>query len=158
MLVSARCAAKGAAPSWKCRAQLVGFGHLPARHPHTRRYPILSVPPLLAFQGTVEAGYLLACISMMALQKALEGSGSAGRAGLSNHFKISLKIKNALGGMRFWFPPAVVQGLRRAVAVGFSFLGIPVCLILLVSSHCSGIYQEGGVSSCDSKTTRVVSS
>lgn len=64
----------------------------------------------------------------MALQKALEGSGSAGRAGLSNHFKISLKIKNALGGMRFWFPPAVVQGLRRAVAVGFVCLGIPVCL------------------------------
>ena len=30
--------------------------------------------------------------------------------------------------MRFWFPPAVVQGLRRSVAVGFSFLGIPVCL------------------------------
>ena len=30
--------------------------------------------------------------------------------------------------MRFWFPPAVVQGLRRAVAVGFVCLGIPVCL------------------------------
>lgn len=30
--------------------------------------------------------------------------------------------------MRFWFPPAVVQGATPRCAVGFSFLGIPVCL------------------------------
>ena len=46
-------------PSWICRSQLVGFRHLPARHPHTRRYPILSLVPRLASsgpQGLVIAG------------------------------------------------------------------------------------------------------
>lgn len=86
--------------------QLVGFGHLPARHPHTRRYPILSIPPLLAFQGTAEAGYLLACISMMALQKSPGGVWAALAApGLILHLKISLKNRSALVRMRFWFPP-----------------------------------------------------
>ena len=37
--------------------QLVGFRHLPARHPHTRRYPILSLAPRLAFPGATGAGY-----------------------------------------------------------------------------------------------------
>jgi len=37
--------------------QRVGFRHLPARHPHTRRYPILSFPPRLAFPWTALAGY-----------------------------------------------------------------------------------------------------
>lgn len=36
-----------------------GFRHLPARHLHSRRYPILSFPSALAFRGTVEAGYRL---------------------------------------------------------------------------------------------------
>ena len=54
--------------------------------------------------------------------------GSAGRAGLNPSFQISLKIKNALGEYAFGFAPVVAQGLRRWVAVGFSFLGIPVCL------------------------------
>ena len=58
----------------------------------------------------------------MALQKALEGSGSAGRAGLSNHFKISKKQKTLSVRKRFWFPPAVVQGLRRVARWALLFL------------------------------------
>jgi hypothetical protein len=67
--------------------------------------------------------------SMMALQKSPGGVWAALAApGLILHFKISKKQKALSVRKRFWFPPAVVQGLRRAVAVGFSFLGIPVCL------------------------------
>ena len=51
---------------------------------------------------------------MMALQNALEGSGSAGRAGLSIHFKISLKIKNALYECAFGFPRIDRSGMAFA--------------------------------------------
>ena len=70
----------------------------------------------------------------------LVGYGSAGRAGLSNHFKISLKIKNALGGMRFWFPPAVVQGLRRVVRWA---------LLILASRFASPPYLAPGSGLCE---------
>lgn len=122
LLISARCAAKGAAPSWKCRAQLVGFGHLPARHPHTRRYPILSVPPLLAFQGTVEAGYLLACISMMALQNALEGVGQRWPRRAINSFQNLQKTKNALGVKALLVFPCCRAGATPLVRWAFLFL------------------------------------
>ena len=59
--------------------------------------------------------------------KALEGSGSAGRARLSIHFKISLKTEAHSGECAFGFPLLSCRGYA-ACAVGFSFLGIPVCL------------------------------
>ena len=84
--------------------------------------------------------------------------GSAGRAGLNPSFQNLPEKQKRTRANALLVSPCCRAGATPHDAVGFSFLGIPVCLILLVSSHCSGIYQEGGVSSCDSKTTRVVSS
>ena len=57
---------------------------------------------------------------MMALQNALEGLGSAGRAGLSIHFKISLKIKNALMNALLVFPGLTAPGWRLPRVLGYS--------------------------------------
>ena len=103
-------------------SQLVGFRHLPARHPHTRRYPILSLAPRLASSGP--QGLVIAGLHIHDGPPKTPWRGWAALAapGLILHFKISLKNRSALVRMRFWFPPAVVQGLRRMMRWAFLFL------------------------------------
>ena len=75
--------------------------------------PRLKATALLfpALAGVVPISY--AAASMMALQKPWRESGSAGRAGLNHSFQNLQKTKTLSVRKRFWFPPAVVQGLRR---------------------------------------------
>ena len=106
------------------------FGVLPCFYPHAalpiaqhhHRYAGLrSQAPFVARMYPRNGG-----ASVMALQNALEGSGSAGRAGLSIHFKISLKIKNALYECACGF--CLSFQAVTAFAAGFVAVGIPVCL------------------------------
>jgi hypothetical protein len=66
---------------------------------------------------------------MMALQKALEGIGRRWpRRAIKSFQNLRKNKKRSLCECAFGFPLLSFKGLRRAVAVGFACLGIPVCL------------------------------
>ena len=99
----------------------IGSSEIPARHPHTRRYPILSLVPRLASSGP--QGLVIAGLHIHdGPPKRPGGVGQRWpRRAITSFQNLPEKQKRtALGGMRFWFSPAVVQG-HAAFRGGFFF-------------------------------------